>query len=559
MEAIFNQLNPPPALVLDTRRRKLQVWDPAHLLELVIKKCFKDQRFGTINEVRKYVHVVSVFFREPEVYEYLLPAARALCKRLYSPKSLKDLKFISHGAGLLDDFIKNFDIYEAALCEIAANHPNEETKGKAQGYISTMLRSDIVLSIHFLRGLMWILKRCSQTFQCDQGLINNFVNTQELLVHVIDDLNIIQGAGNTISPAVQYVFRDYLSALSSQVYVPPGRGTRNRPTGSFATQQQLQSEMLRLNHIHQQFIVEMRTVLRYYWYQNRKWWRESETRLPAAGHLLNKLEVELGIGYASPLKPDHKRCNMCNSLVVDNDKSLSRHKTANFIGNQYMNIPMLGSSFSITSQVELLPLKELSRDPSQVTDATFSTLLQQLKKAKDEVDRDPLLRGIKPTLQHYSKKLLITPQLRVVVNPGMLHLFTVLLSAAVSEALCETLGSEMEIYHKQRYTSTGVDNTDRRQQREMFVRRNAPPIGNNRQFVQKVADKMCQVGVPYIPEQRDAQNNIMLRRFRFATRAYYQAAANDPTSVARRTSVTVNNLINKITDKPRKGILETFF
>ena len=38
-------------------------------------------------------------------------------------------KFVAHGHGadLLEDYIKNFSIYEAALNKIAANHTNQDT------------------------------------------------------------------------------------------------------------------------------------------------------------------------------------------------------------------------------------------------------------------------------------------------------------------------------------------------------------------------------------------------------------------------------------------------
>ena len=566
IEAIFRKLNPPPAAVPDstTRRTKLQVWDPSHILELVIKKTFKIHAFEPIAQVKQHVHSISVFFRDAEVYEYLIPAAQALSKRLYSPKALKDLKFVAHGAGLLDDFVNNNAIYEAALCQIIATHTNQDTVAKAQGLVTRMNGSGFMMSVQFLRGLMWVLKKCSLQFQHDQGLLNNYVNTQELLLHVIDSISVVHAdptggrQPNPIPASTQYVFRDYLDALSSQQYLPPGRGTRNRPTASLASQQQLHGEMLNLNKLHQEFIVEMRKHIRYYWYQNRKWWPESATRLPAAGHLLNKLESELGIVFKNPLAPDHKRCNQCNNLIPDNAKSLSRH-SGQCIANGYDVIPALGGNYSVNNQVDLLPLEQLSRDPQQVTDANFLILVEQLKKAKREVDRDPLMRGTQPTLQHYCKKLLVTPRLHVVVSPGMLHLLTVLLTAAASEALCETLGSEMEKYHRERYTGSGSDNTDARQQREMFVRRNAPPIGNNRQFVQKIAERMNLTGVPYIPPKFDAQNNVVMRRFRFATKGYFQAAARDPTAVRSITSVTVNNVIKKIKEKPgRKGALEIF-
>ena len=145
------------------------------------------------------------------------------------------------------------------------------------------------------------------------------------------------------------------------------------------------------------------------------------------------------------------------------------------------------------------------------------------------------------------------------VNPGMLHLLTVLLTAAVSEALCETLGSEMEMYHKNRYTNAGPHNDDLRLQKEMFVKRNGPPIGNNRQFVQKVADTMNQVGVPYMDGRLDPRGNVALRKFKFGTRAYYEGAARDPVSIASVTSVTVNNLVKNFKGKTRKGALERFY
>ena len=45
---------------------------------------------------------------------------------LISPEEVPH-KFVAHGADLLEDYIKNFSIYEAALNEIAANHTNQDT------------------------------------------------------------------------------------------------------------------------------------------------------------------------------------------------------------------------------------------------------------------------------------------------------------------------------------------------------------------------------------------------------------------------------------------------
>ena len=466
---------------------------------------------------------------------------------------------MAHGADLLEDYIRNFSIYEAALNEIAANHTNQDTQAKALGHLNNMLRSDILMSVHFLRGLTWILKRCSLSFQNDQGLVNTFVNTQELLVLVIDQLSVLQDGTHTVSPACQYVFRDYLDMISRRAYVPPGRGTRQRPTSSLASQQELNREMLELNRSHQDMIVDMRAVIRYYWYANNKWWRESATRLPAAGHFLNKLEAELNIDYIDVLIPENKRCSLCHAYVPDNTRQLNRHAQGQCLGAQFTDIPSLGAAFTTVKLVELGPLQRLSRDHTQVNDASFSMLVLQLKKAKDEVDRDRTLRGVTCSLQHYCKKLLITQQLRSMVNPGMLHLLTVLLTAAVSEALCETLGSEMEMYHKNRYTNAGPHNDDLRLQKEMFVKRNGPPIGNNRQFVQKVADTMNQVGVPYMDGRLDPRGNVALRKFKFGTRAYYEGAARDPVSIASVTSVTVNNLVKNFKGKTRKGALERFY
>ena len=59
-----------------------------------------------------------------------------------------------------------------------------------------------------------------------------------------------------------------------------------------------------------------------------------------------------------------------------------------------------------------------------------------------------------------------------------LELLLVGVSVACSEAIAETYGSVMEVYHQNRFLNNGPRNDDIRLQQEMFLRLNGPPLGN---------------------------------------------------------------------------------
>ena len=51
-------------------------------------------------------------------------------------------------------------------------------------------------------------------------------------------------------------------------------------------------------------------------------------------------------------------------------------------------------------------------------------------------------------------------------------------NAASVQAIAETYGSVMEVYHQNRFLNNGPRNDDIRLQQEMFLRLNGPPLGN---------------------------------------------------------------------------------
>lgn len=62
-----------------------------------------------------------VIFRENTEFEKMLQTANALGAHIYSPKAVKDLKFIAHNWRLIMDFIAMLPTYKSALEQIA--HP----------------------------------------------------------------------------------------------------------------------------------------------------------------------------------------------------------------------------------------------------------------------------------------------------------------------------------------------------------------------------------------------------------------------------------------------------
>ena len=134
---------------------------------------------------------------------------------------------------------------------------------------------------------------------------------------------------------------------------------------------------------------------------------------------------------------------------------------------------------------------------------------------------------------------------------GMQHLGLTVVTICASEAICESFGSTMEHYHKNRFTNCGEDNDDPRLQREMFVRLNGPPMVHAGPFIRKVASRMIS-GVPYTDTVRQGK----MRKVRFATKKYLEGGYRD-----NLTSVELRNISKNLEGdrgRNRKGILAKF-
>ena len=77
------------------------------MLELIFEHSLEDDvMLAPVSEAKKDIQAITSFFRETTEYELLLQRAQALGLTLYSPKSVKDIKFVAHTSGLITDYLK---------------------------------------------------------------------------------------------------------------------------------------------------------------------------------------------------------------------------------------------------------------------------------------------------------------------------------------------------------------------------------------------------------------------------------------------------------------------
>ena len=108
--------------------------------------------------------------------------ARSVSGRLYSPKMVKDIKFVAHSSTLVRDFLHNLEAYTTTLIGLIGD-PNtkEEVRNKCQGYLQKITDPTFKLHVHFLMSVTNLLKSFSLRFQQCNKLMNECVNLYESL------------------------------------------------------------------------------------------------------------------------------------------------------------------------------------------------------------------------------------------------------------------------------------------------------------------------------------------------------------------------------------------
>ena len=120
--------------------KSTQIWDGTHMLELVfewwVKRITECARNCKDYNTKRY----ELF----QGYEELL-IAQALNKgqRLYSPKCIKDIKFLVHTSTLIEDYLKNFPFYFSTMQYLQSGRSRckPATVTEAQGHLRKMTDS----------------------------------------------------------------------------------------------------------------------------------------------------------------------------------------------------------------------------------------------------------------------------------------------------------------------------------------------------------------------------------------------------------------------------------
>ena len=480
-------------------------------------------------------------------------AARTAEGRLYSPKLIKDIKFVAHNSLLINDFQRNFSAYTTTLQNII-NSPSskDDVRAKAQGYLQAMTRTTFKIQVEYLRAVTSLLKRYSLRFQSSDSLVNDYVNLYESLTYVLG--RVVLDNSSAPSPACQFWFSGYVDLVNTTAFIFPQRTSRSTPQlDATSSQQAEQQSITALQELHQKHIESLKFQVNHYWWGHARHWSETAKIVPQVGHWLNFLEEKLSIMFIDPVRPDVGRCSCCSALVKPDRtvrqgiKEWTRHKTRTVnntqpcLGATLTVIQSLGAGFVRKTIFDYRIISPLSFMPTQVSPASLTSLVDQLQRAKVSL----LAKSLNVTLQRAIKHVLTSPTLRHPVEPGVQHLILTAACMAHSEAICETLGSIVEKYHALRHTNTGPSNEDPSIHREMFVRLNGPPMHSSAKFVKKIVAKLVSGQV------HDNSGNVTGRKVHFATNAYLSGKWSD-----HLTSSTINRLI--AVKSGRKGVLEHF-
>ena len=253
--------------------------------------------------------------------------ARNLNGRLYSPKVVKDIKFVAHSSTLIRDFLYNLAAYTTTLISLINDQATkDDVRCKCQGHLQRITEPTFKIHVHFLLSMTNLLKAYSLGFQQCNTLLNEYVNLYESLKYVLG--NLVINNSNQTTPATQYWFDQYFTLVTSQQYGYIQRSTRSQPNlnGVQIQQTSVRASEALLND-HQAFIRSLLYQANYYWWNHPRWWRETSVIVPSAGNLLNYLGAQLSVQFKDPLKVHEGRCSACSAVVPPDSRAKGGPRT----------------------------------------------------------------------------------------------------------------------------------------------------------------------------------------------------------------------------------------
>ena len=145
------------------RSKVIWVWDGAHIIELILKHAL--DQYPVIKDAKEKLASLTKFFRDSTVYEILRKVGLDSSQRLYTPKLVREMKFVAHDSTIAHDFIRNRVLYTRALRVIVNTHTNKDLVEEARGFIVQLTDEIWLLDVFLQVAVTRVLKRFSTQFQ----------------------------------------------------------------------------------------------------------------------------------------------------------------------------------------------------------------------------------------------------------------------------------------------------------------------------------------------------------------------------------------------------------
>ena len=369
-------------------------------------------------------------------------------KGVYQPRPIKEIKFVSHALGSLNNFAMELPTYLKALEKLTAD---EKHASSATAYLHKLTDGRFKLNLSFLRDILSLLSVFSKNFQRDSTSLNDYSNNVQLLKSCLEKID--------LENCKQHLPNYFQQKGSSEhdVIIPPAKTLRSYVKNSTPTESvSIEYKRIIINLIHN--IVKE--------FEERP--RQSEFIAEGAA-LLNDLCSE----FIDKVDPIHI-CAHC-SARIGNLSFVAKHYQLAHKGKELERrlITFDLKNFASNKKVQFYYVIGLL--PEKVSQRTSpENLLTEYQQFKESFHKAMLMvegRNLKPKLQNVLKCFFSMDYVRQVpktISMLILRLATI----PVSEAVCESFGSVMERYH-QRFTHSDIE--DQQVQKEMLLCLVGPP------------------------------------------------------------------------------------
>ena len=457
----------------DVEKVWMDIWDGAHLLEKAVNSCFSADK--GISSVISQLSDLIVFLGHGKAYEALVSVHQieedGKVSKVYQPKQIKDMKFVSHSLNSLTNFIREYNQTCQALTLMTKIPDNltgtsldkaKEKACKAEGYYRIITSTSFLLNMYFLKDALILLTKFSKELQKKNLLVSDFYNNLKKLMHCLNEINFDE---TNVSDAAKELFPsylDYLETVSNIGELPPEGRTR-----SCSSSVLVPSTMVSVRKGHQ-------TVMKNLAFKISDRF-ESGSMMKAEKLISNSAKFLNNLCQKFLSSDETIACGHCGRWLAEK-KFHKHHKKAHGgdVATQVIKIDVL-KSFKYTTEFDIRELEALTS--FEINEYDLNTQFQCLKEVAAKIYS--MLK---------EKKLAITPENLFLylfksdsysrqIPQAIKQVLLKILTTTASEAICESYGSTME-HIFQRFKNSGRDLEDSQSQKELFVKLAGSDLAN---------------------------------------------------------------------------------